>query len=56
MKDLDRDIAASLLNELHNLLDKYDGMIMIGVLDLVKTQLLIDSLERADCDEEDDEQ
>lgn len=56
--NIEQNVAANLLGELHNLLDKYDGMMMnatmIGVIDLVKAQLLMDSLERIDCDEDDE--
>lgn len=59
MSELNREIAANFMSELNNLLDKFDGMILnvtlIGCLDVVKTQLIANSLVRVTVVEDDDE-
>jgi hypothetical protein len=48
MIDIDSEIAGNFIAELDALLEKFDGVIMnvtlIGCLDLVKAQLIADSL------------
>lgn len=52
MLDIDSDVAGNFIGELDALLEKYEGMILnvtlIGCLDVVKAQLIADSLVRID--------
>lgn len=56
MIDIDSEIAGNFIAELDALLEKFDGMIMnvtlIGCLDLVKAQLIADSLVEVRPDDE----
>ena len=56
MIDIDSEIAGNFIAELDALLEKFDGMIMnvtlIGCLDLVKAQLIADSLAEVRPDDE----
>lgn len=59
MIDIDSDIAGNFIGELDALLEKYDGMILnvtlIGCLEMVKAQLVADSLVEVRIDDEDEE-
>lgn len=53
---IERDVACNFLQEMDVLLDKYDGMMltatMIGLLDLVKHTLLMNSTEEIQMDDD----
>lgn len=59
MLDIDSDIAGNFIGELDALLEKYDGMILnvtlIECLEMVKAQLVADSLVEVSADDEDEE-
>lgn len=58
MNELESGIAGNFIAELDNLIEKFDGMILnvtlIGCLDLVKAQLIADSLVQISVEDEDD--
>lgn len=58
MTELESGIAGNFIAELDNLIEKFDGMILnvtlIGCLDLVKAQLIADSLVQVSVEDEDD--
>lgn len=58
MSELESGIAGNFIAELDNLIEKFDGMILnvtlIGCLDLVKAQLIADSLVQISVEDEDD--
>lgn len=58
MSELESGIAGNFIAELDNLIEKFDGMILnvtlIGCLDLVKAQLIADSLIQISVEDEDD--
>lgn len=58
MTELESGIAGNFIAELDNLIEKFDGMILnvtlIGCLDLVKAQLIADSLVQISVEDEDD--
>ncbi len=63
-RDLDNSIVANFIQELHVLMDKYEGMMLIptmmGCLDIAKAELLdemisINSDDESEDDGEDDE-
>lgn len=58
MNELESGIAGNFIAELDNLIEKFDGMILnvtlIGCLDLVKAQLIADSLIQISVEDEDD--
>lgn len=58
MSELESGIAGNFIAELDNLIEKFDGMILnvtlIGCLDLVKAQLIADSLVQVNVEDEDD--
>lgn len=59
MLDIDSDIAGNFIGELDALLEKYDGMILnvtlIGCLEMVKAQLVADSLVEVRIEDEDED-
>lgn len=58
-RDLDNSIVGNFIEELHVLMDKYEGMMLIptmmGCLDIAKAELLDEMIAINSDDDEDDE-
>lgn len=58
-RDLDNSIVGNFIGELHVLMDKYEGMMLIptmmGCLDIAKAELLDEMIAINSDDDEDDE-